>query len=432
MIEQILRIATCGLLICLTGCSSLQSFDSDWINQILYTPTSPPVVTPTPTPRPAEATQAATSQPDPSGVEPRILRIWLPPQFNPNMNNPASVLLKQKLTDFEEAHPGLEIEVRIKSESGEADLLNFLSVTSMAAPGAMPDLVALSWHSLEDAAQTGLIHPLEEVSRPLQDVDWFDYARELAEVDGAPYGLPFAGDALIMVYRPDLVWIKTWDDILLSDSRLVFSGADPQAEVALSLYASAGGEFVDAEGDPTFDQSALTRVLELFYRGRGVSLFPDAARNISTDDQVLQEYRARRTEIAVIHYSRYRSPQDGLFQPLMSMGNESHFTFATGWMWALTGQDPDNQQLSIELAEFLMEADFLASWIRESGYLPTIRYEGEDEPAAAVLSVVDAARPVPSLETMQVLGPLMQKALVRVLNGEQPEAVARSVMEELR
>lgn len=365
-------------------------------------------------------------------AEPRILRLWLPPQYNPNTNNTAAELFKERLNNFEAAHPGLQIDVRIKSETGDADLLNSLSVTSMAAPGALPDLVALPRHDMESAAQKGLLEPLDDISGALQNSEWHPYAHELAEIDGTPYGIPFAGDALVIVYRPELVWIKNWNDILLSDSQLLFSGADPQGEVALSLYASLGGELVDAQGNPTLDQEPLTRVLELFARGRGVSLFPEAVESVSNDDQVLQEYRARRAEIAIFHFSRFRSSQDGLFQPLMGLGEEAYFTLATGWVWAVTSQATENQQLSIELAEYLTEEEFLVPWINEAGYLPTRVFSGDEDVDETVTAVIEASHPAPSADTMLVLGPLMRDALIRVLNGEQAEAVARSVVEELR
>ena len=432
MYDRILRSICLAALILLSGCSSLQDFDTDWIDQILYTPTPRPVETGTPTPLPTEPTQSTTGQPEPAVAEPRILRLWLPPQFNPNANNSSAELLKERLNNFEAAHPGLEIDVRIKAESGEADLLNSLSVTSMAAPSALPDLVALPRHGLVSASQKGLVQPLEEFTRELQNPEWYPYARELGEIDGTTYGLPFAGDALVIVYRPELVWIKNWDDILLSDSQLVFSGADPQAEVALSLYASAGGELTDAQGNPTLDQDILIEVLDLFSRGRGVSLFPDAAWNITNDEQVLQEYRSRRTEMAILHYSRYRAAQDGLFQPLMSLSEEPYFTFAGGWMWAMTGAVADNESLSVELAEYLTNEEFLTSWINETGYLPTRRFAEGEELDDSTAAVIEASQRIPSHDTLLVLGPLMQNAVVRVLDGEQPEAVARSVIEELR
>lgn len=429
--SRILRIACYGFLILLTGCSSLQSFDSEWLESILYTPTPATAKTATPRPQPTQPVESITEQPDPAVAEPSVLRIWLPPQFNPNTNTASAALLKQRLATFEAEHPGIEIDVRIKDEEGEAGLLNSLSITSMAAPNVLPDLVALPRHTLEAAAQKGLVQSLDGLSTEVDNSDWFPYARDLAQIEGTSYGLPFAGDALVIVYRPELVWIKTWDDILLSESQLVFAGADPQARVGLALYISAGGELVDAQGEPMLDQEVLTRVLEIFSKGRAASLFPDAAVNISADEQVLQEYRARRAEMAIVHVSSYRNSQDGLLQPLMGL-DEEHLTFATSWVWALAGQNPDSQQLAVELAEFLTDDDFLGRWINETGYLPTRRSVLNEVDDAAIPAVIEAAQPIPSADVLQALGPLMQGALVRVLNGEQPEAVARSVVEELR
>jgi multiple sugar transport system substrate-binding protein len=430
MINRILRFAFCALLVILAGCSSLPAIDRDWINQILYTPTPIPLPTSTSTPVSSQATQSLTRE-APAVAEPEILRIWLPPQFDPNANNPAAVLLKKRLQDFEADHPGLEIDVRIKSESGDADLLSSLAITSMAAPNALPDLIALPRPSLESAAQKGLIKPLD-FSREPQGPEWYPFAQKLAEIDGTPYGLPFAGDALVMVYRPDLVWIKSWDDILLSDGQLAFAGADPEAETALSLYASAGGELTDTQGKPTLNQDVLIKVLELFSKGRGVSLFPDASKNISSDDQVLQEYRNQRTDMGILHFSKFRASQDGLYQPLMGLGEEPHYTFANGWMWTITGRSPEKQQLAMDLGKYLTADEFLAPWIKESGYLPTRRFNNTEPVDETVQNVITAAQPMPPVDTIAILGPLMQEAVLRVLNGEQPEAVARSVIEKLR
>lgn len=429
--NRLLRIACYGFLILLTGCSSVQELDTEWLERIFYTPTVAPTRTAIPTPQPTAPTEAVTEQPDPAVAEPSILRIWLPPQFNPNTNSASAALLKQRLANFEAQHPGLQVDVRIKDEEGEAGILNSLSITSMAASSALPDLVALPHHALQAAAQKGLVRSLADLSTTTSSSDWFPYARDLAQVDGILYGIPFAGDAWVIIYRPDLVWIKTWDDILLSERQLVFAGADPQAQVGLSLYVSAGGELVDSQGQPTLDQEILTRVLEIFSKGRAATLFPAAAANLVSDEQVLQEYRARRAEMAIVHVSNYRDSQDGLMQPLMGL-DEDHLTFATSWVWAVAGQNTENQQLAVELAEFLTEDDFLARWINETGYLPPRRSVLNTLEDSALAAVIAAAQPIPSADVFQVLGPLVQEAVVRVLNGEQPEAVARSVIEKLR
>ena len=127
-------------------------------------------------------------------------------------------------TDFEAEHPGLELEVRIKADEGELGLVNALSVTSMAAPSALPDLIALSRPALETAALKGLLHPIDGLSTALDDPNWYEYARQLGHIQNTGYGLPFAGDALVLVYHSEVERINSWNDILASENPLVFAG----------------------------------------------------------------------------------------------------------------------------------------------------------------------------------------------------------------
>ena len=102
MIHRIFRIAFCGLFIFLAGCSSLPPIDREWINQILYTPTPRPSPTSMPTLAPSQVAHSLTQEPEPAVAEPEILRVWLPPQFNPNANNPAAALLKDLINIYRE------------------------------------------------------------------------------------------------------------------------------------------------------------------------------------------------------------------------------------------------------------------------------------------------------------------------------------------
>jgi len=115
----------------------------------------------------------------------------------------------------------------------------------------------------------------------------------------------------------------------------------------------------------------------------------------------------------------------------MGLGEEHHFSFSDSWLWALTGQTPEKQQLARDLAEYLTADEFLTPWIQDTGYLPTHRASTTDQVDATVQDVIQAAQPAPSADAVTVLGPLLQEALTRVLNGEQPDAVARSVIEKL-
>jgi len=419
-----LRITLSLLFIFLAGCSSLAPLLAQG------TPTPVPVISsPQRTP--------ATSTPEPETTEtqrpangPRILRVWLPPQFDPNAGTESANLLKQRLTDFEAQHPGLEIEVRIKAEEGEANILNALSVTSMAAPSALPDLVALSRPALEAAALKGLLHPIDGLSTTLQDPNWYGYARQLGQIENIGYGLPFAGNVFALVYRSDLGEFTNWEDILASKGVLAFPAGDPQGLVGLSLYISEGGEIVNSQGLPTLDQAVLTRLLSLIEHGLGASMLSPSLAIVGTDAQALQLYRDRNANMVITWASNYHPVFDEKIIPLPGL-DETPYSFATGWMWSLAGSNTENQALAVELAEYLIADEFIGEWTRASGYLPTrpSSIDGQDPTIAAL---VESAKPIPSNDVLSVLGQLMQDALIRVLNGERPAAVAASVVDSLK
>src|SRR5690242_20469259 len=123
------------------GCASLEPLLASLITPI-----------PVPTKRSTSTPTAIVTLTPP--VEPgiRILRVWLPSQFDPAAENSPSKLLAQRLADFESQHPGLKIEVRLKKADADGEIINDLSVTSAAAPSVLPDLILLSRPDLESAA----------------------------------------------------------------------------------------------------------------------------------------------------------------------------------------------------------------------------------------------------------------------------------------
>jgi multiple sugar transport system substrate-binding protein len=407
-----------GLLLS-AGCASLGPFLAS-----LTTPTPVPTRRLTSTPK-----VVATTTPLPEQGGP-ILRVWLPAQFDPAADNPPAKLLAERLTKFESEHPGLKIEVRLKKEETEGEILNELSVTSAAAPSVLPDLVLLSRSDLEAAALKGLLHPIDGLSTTLEDPNWYGYAQQLGRIQNTGYGLPFMGDVMVLVYYPELGMIVNWEDVLSSKGQFVFAAGNPDGLVGLSLYASAGGQILDPQGLPTLDEEVLTRVLTLVEEGRSKRVFPASLSNVTTESQTLQIYRTGSANKGIIWILNYHPTSDGSITPLPGL-DETPFSYATGWIWGLAGSDPENQQVAVKLAEFLVADDFITEWTKATGYLPT-RPSSVDEGDRALNAILESAHPIPSSTVIAVLGPLMQEALTRVLNGELPRDVAKSVIEKLK
>jgi ABC-type glycerol-3-phosphate transport system substrate-binding protein len=402
-----------------TGCSSLEPFLAS-----LTTPTPAPTKGVTLTPSP---TATATEPPRPATP---LLRVWLPPQFDPAAENAPANLLKQRFADFEAEHPGLKIEIRIKKSDADNDIVNALSLTNTAAPDVLPDLILLSRPELEIAARKGLLHPIDGLSTSLEDPNWYEYAQQLGRIQNTGYGLPFAGNALILVYYPELGTVVNWNDALSSKGQLVFPAGNSQGLVGLSLYASGGGEILDAQGLPTLNEEALTRVLTFVNEGVSKNVFPTSLANVSTEAQSLQIYRTGSANKSIMWMVDYRATSDGEVAPLPGLG-DAPFSYATGWLWALAGSKPENQQLAVELAEYLVADKFSGEWTRAAGYLPT-RPSMVPESDRTMVAVVESAHPLPSNDVLITLGPLMQEALTRVLNGEKPEDVAASIVQKLK
>jgi multiple sugar transport system substrate-binding protein len=417
--SRIFRFALSFGLLFSAGCASLGPLLAS-----LTTPTPVPTKRSTPPP----ITIATTTPP----VEPStpILRVWLPSQFNPAAENPPAKLLAQQLTKFEAEHPGLKIEVRLKKAEAEGEILNSLSVTSAAAPGVLPDLILLSRSDLESAALKGLLHPIDGLSTSLDDPNWYGYAQQLGHIQNTGYGLPFMGDAMVLVYYPELGMVVTWEDILSSKGQVVFPAGNPDGLVGLSLYASAGGQILDPQGLPTLDEEVLTRVLTLVEEGRSKRVFPASLSNVTNESQTLQIYRTGTANKGIIWILNYHPTSDGAITPLPGL-DETPFSYATGWIWALAGSDPENQQLAVKLAEYLVADDFIAEWTRETGYLPT-RPSSVAEGDRTMTAILESAHPMPSSAVIAVLGPFMQEAITRVLNGEQPKDVAQNVVQKLK
>ena len=387
-------------------------------------------LTPSATSAPAPATETQPPSAPSTATQPAVhsLRIWLPPQFDPNADTPAASLLRARLDAFTAAHPSLTLEVRIKGSKDEVGLLEALSLTRSAAPSALPDLVALSRADLEAAALKGMVHPLEGLTNQLADPDWYPYARQLGQVQKTAYGLPFAGDMLALAYHPAQFETppSAWADLFVNRHSLSIDTSDSNSLVLLSLYLSTGAPLVDDANHPTLDESALVRVLQALKAGDLTA--------VGSGDAAWNAFEDGRAELTVAWSSRsLLDPRpDSALMPLPSLDG-TPFTLATGWTWALAGSNPQTDPLAAELAEWLTAGDFLAKWDQALGYLPPRPNALKTlDPHGALDAVSQSAQVMPSNDLVLTVGPVFQTALGRILNGESPEIVAKESVEALK
>lgn len=396
------------------------------------------------TPAAMSTSTAGSSTPEgpqdqPSNVN---LKIWVPPQFDPAAATPAGELLKARLEEFQAAHSHVRIEVRLKAVTGPGGLLDVLTTASAAAPLAVPDLVALPQFLLESTALDGLIYPYDGLTTAMEDHEWYGYARELGQVQTSTFGLPFAGDALMVAYRPLLVETPphNWESTLAISGTLAFPAADPQGLFTLIQYLAAGGAVQDEQGHVILEEKPLVDVLSFYQTAERAGVMPFWLTQFENFDQVWESFGGRQTSIAASWLSSYLNRYEDLsIHPQIAVlptPSGKAYTLATGWVWAIASSGPDRRELSAQLAEFLLEDSFLGKWTFAAGYLPPHRGalgDWQDADLRALLDQVQSsAHLFPPTEVLDRLGPLLEQATVDVLKEQSdPLNAAKTALEGL-
>jgi ABC-type glycerol-3-phosphate transport system substrate-binding protein len=421
------------LALLLSACESLP-FDIPWLSDATPTATLPPGDTGDLTPTPATTTTVeATPEPVTS------LTLWVPPEMDPALETDASLLFANQLQLFSDLHDGLEINVRVKAASGPGGLLDALTAASAAAPDALPDLIALSRPDLETAALKSLIYPLERLTEIPDDADWYGFTREMALLQGSTFGLPFAADALVLVYRPMTIpeIPGTWESLIAGNTPLAFPADSDQALFTLALYQAEGGAIQDNQRRPVLEVDPLSEVYRLYQEGVETGTIPSWLNQYQTAGQVWSAFREGQINLVITWLSNYLKelPADSSMTPLLPM-SAGAVSLGTGMSWAVAAPEEHRHPIAVELAEFLIQPDFLAKWTVTVGYLPPrpSALEGwEDQGLRTTTSQVALMTQLrPSNDLIASLGPILREGTRQILqNLVDPVQAAQVAVESL-
>jgi ABC-type glycerol-3-phosphate transport system substrate-binding protein len=415
----------------LSGCER-SSFNFPWLKE--ETPGAPAQ-----TEAPPENTEtpdviATQTQPEASITE---LTIWIPPEMDPALESEASLAFANRLAEFSDSHDGLQINVRVKASSGVAGILNYLTSASVAAPDILPDLIALSRPDLESAAIKGLVFPVEDLTDIPDDSDWFPFAKEMALLQGSTFGLPFATDHLVIVYRPSIFEEPptSWSDLFDQSVPLSFPAGSDEALFALVLYLAEGGFTHDNQRRPSLDADPLTEVYRFFQEGISAGVFSELLIDYLNDEQVWAAFQDGQTDMIVTWASNYlrEGPADAMLIPIFTLG-DNPITIATGTSWAVATPDENRQALAVELAEFLVAPEFLETWSAFAGYVPprpTALAGWKNQSLRTTLSqIAVVAQLRPAKDIMLSIGPLIKEGAVQILQSNMDPAQAALVAVE--
>jgi ABC-type glycerol-3-phosphate transport system substrate-binding protein len=391
-----------------------------------------PANSPTPTP-------VQTPTPDITLVDPQELILWLPPQFDPQGDTGVSSLLSSRLDEFVARRPQTNLQIRVKSLTGDYGLLESLQLIDSAAPLLSPNLVALPRPLLEEAFRAGQVIAIDEYRDLRAEQDWYPYALDLAQIDGQTAGIPFGGDLLVMAYKetPENPPPTNWDSLLAVQRVVAYPASDPQGLVTLAWYQSLGGELSDENGNPTLDKDLMLQVLNFYDLAQNANLMPYWLTQFETIDQAWASYLERQSTLAITWTSSIiESDSPNTILAAMPTKDDKAFSYADGWVWCVVPSDSETEQFALELADFLTESDFLSSWASEGGFLPVRPTSLETWSETAYFSTLEKLLPaaivMPGEDLAAALGPPVRDAVVEVLKDQvDPETALESLLAEI-
>ncbi|MEJ2709278.1 MAG: extracellular solute-binding protein, partial [Anaerolineales bacterium] len=306
-------------------------------------------------------------------------------------------------------------------------------------PLALPDLVALPAPLLETASLKGLIHPFDGFIETMDSPDWYDYARQLARLQNSTFGLPFAGDAMMLVYRPAAVEAPpvNWAQALEANHELVFAAADPQALFTMAQYQAAGGDIQDEQGRPALETDPLVEVLTFYQSAEASGVMPFWLTQYQSDEQAWQYFVENNSDMVVTWASRFLGAMlaDTAMASIPTPEGVP-YTLSSGWVWALAAPQAERQQLGAELAEFLTDSNFMARWTQAAGYLPprpsALKAWSSTSLQSTLEDIILSAKPYPPTDVLISIGPPLQQASVDVLKEQvEPTQAAQTAVESV-
>lgn len=415
------------VILALAACSLWRSDDQETATP--STATAPPTASGTPpgTPLPG-ATPLA-----PVHDTPLTLVMWTTEDYAPNNETGGGAQLIEQIQAFKRERE-VDIDVILKKRSGVGGLLDFMTTASVAAPSVLPDLVTLSASDLYQAAQAGLLQPLDGLLSPELLEDQFDFATELTRVQGATMGVLYQADLQHLVY--DIASVgrapRTWDDLYQSDAPFVFATGAGVNDFLLIQYLSLGGKLVNASGQPALDVEPLTQALEFFQQALDEGIIPPSVLNLSDASIAWAVYRIGEAGMVQVPASLFLADRASLSNagfgpvPLQITGTT---TLGSGWALALVTQDPERQRMTVELIEHLLSPENNGTWTLEAGRLPArrapLQFWNEDDPYLPFIrDLLAQASPAPHPDLATAIGAPLAEALAQVLSRQATPADA--------
>ncbi len=161
---------------------------------------------------------------------------------------PDTDIVKGMLADFNKVYPDVHVDI----ETAVYDQMRDKFVASFTAPDATYDLAIIDNPWMGDFAKAGFLKPLDSYVESTPNYDYQDFSkplRQIGEVDGNIYGVPFYNYGLGLIYRKDqLPKPPQTLDQLASDA----AGLDSPSEAGIAMQPQRGYKAFEEWGNYLF------------------------------------------------------------------------------------------------------------------------------------------------------------------------------------
>jgi len=368
-----------------------------------------------------------------NGTRP-TLTVWLPA---PILSDRESTAFQQLLNHTEQfsQENNVTVEYRVKAIGQMGGIMSTIRSGSAVAPGALPDVTLIRRSDLISAQAITFLQSLENLfsSALLNDLDQSLKLGQVMRDEGLElFGLPYFIDVQLTVSNDNLEDIGTsltFDDILNhADSFLLPAARNNGLNQIFYLQYLAAGGVPPRNDEMTINANALQTVLEFYESAIQRGIMSPAILDYNSPSAYRTDFinNMNGTNFGIFSSSEYLSllQQDsGLYAATIPTEGGTTITTLNGWVWVMVTPNPDQQNLSVQYLNWMMETDFHAEFASELNQLPAQQPAVLDSLPNTVDSTLiedllnNAILPIPDSESGTVPR-AMQEALVTVVNGD--------------
>ncbi len=367
------------------------------------------------------------------------IRLWVPAQFDMEQNTKSGNALSAVISEYTEAHPNVNISVRLKAASGESSMLSTITAANHIAQDVLPSLALLSRSDMEIAVQRGLIQPI--ITSAFSDSNsWYSFARQSAVIDGNIYGIPVLGDGLVLTYRTARIGaeLTDWNDILTRGLPIGFAPSSSSSQFGTFIYLSRGGKLTNDQGQPYLDQLLLTETLDFFLSGGKNGAFPPSLTQLTDQAQVWQRFNDGTFSIIVSSFSsfsHYQNDQISVYS-LPLQNEEAGYPLINSWNLVMLENNPILQKEALNFAEYLSDPAGNDTFSKAAGYLPVRNTEHKDwendKQYDMILNMSEKGTLVPVNQISNKIMPVINTAVSQVIKNQLvPETAAQDAISAL-